>query len=78
MKNILIKINYDGTNFHGFQMQPDERTVEGEINLGIEKTVKHPVKIFYAGRTDKGVHAEGQYANFYSDTTIDIGNLPRF
>ena len=45
MKNILIKINYDGTNFHGFQVQPDERTVEGEINLGIEKTIKHPVKI---------------------------------
>ena len=77
MKNILIKINYDGTNFHGFQLQPDERTVEGELNLGIEKTVKHPVKIFYAGRTDRGVHAEGQYANFYSNTTIDIGNLPK-
>ena len=42
MKNILIKINYDGTNFHGFQLQPNERTVEGELNLGIEKTVKHP------------------------------------
>ena len=75
--NILIKITYDGTNFHGFQSQPDERTVEGELNKGLVKTLKEEVKVFYAGRTDRGVHALGQYANFYSDTTIDIGNLPK-
>ena len=75
--NILIKITYDGTNFHGFQIQPDERTVEGELNKGLAKTLKEEVKVFYAGRTDRGVHALGQYANFYSDTTIDIGNLPK-
>ncbi|NMW84764.1 tRNA pseudouridine(38-40) synthase TruA [Peptoniphilus sp. AGMB00490] len=75
--NILIKITYDGTNFHGFQLQPDERTVEGELNKGLAKTLNKEVKIFYAGRTDRGVHALGQYANFYSDTTIDIGNLPK-
>lgn len=75
--NILIKITYDGTNFHGFQSQPDERTVEGELNKGLAKTLKEEVKVFYAGRTDRGVHALGQYANFYSDTTIDIGNLPK-
>ncbi|CAG7591068.1 tRNA pseudouridine synthase A [Peptoniphilus tyrrelliae] len=75
--NILIKITYDGTNFHGFQIQPDKRTVEGELNKGLAKTLKEEVKVFYAGRTDRGVHALGQYANFYSDTTIDIGNLPK-
>lgn len=75
--NILIKITYDGTNFHGFQLQPNERTVEGELNKGLAKTLNKEVKIFYAGRTDRGVHALGQYANFYSDTTIDIGNLPK-
>ncbi|MCI5644022.1 tRNA pseudouridine(38-40) synthase TruA [Peptoniphilus sp. SGI.035] len=75
--NILIKITYDGTKFHGFQLQPDERTVEGELNKGLAKTLNKEVKIFYAGRTDRGVHALGQYANFYSDTTIDIGNLPK-
>ena len=75
--NILIKITYDGTNFHGFQIQPDERTVEGELNKGLAKTLKEEVKVFYAGRTDRGVHALGQYANFYSETTIDIGNLPK-
>lgn len=75
--NILIKITYVGTNFHGFQIQPDKRTVEGELNKGLAKTLKEEVKVFYAGRTDRGVHALGQYANFYSDTTIDIGNLPK-
>ena len=75
--NILIKITYDGTKFHGFQVQPDERTVEGELNKALKKTLKEEVKVFYAGRTDRGVHALGQYANFYSDTTIDIGNLPK-
>lgn len=75
--NILIKITYDGTKFHGFQLQPDERTVEGELNKGLAKTLNKEIKIFYAGRTDRGVHALGQYANFYSDTTIDIGNLPK-
>lgn len=75
--NILIKIVYDGTNFYGFQYQPDKRTVENELTLGIQNTIKEKTKIYYAGRTDRGVHALGQYANFKSDTTIDIGNLPR-
>lgn len=75
--NILIKIIYDGTNFHGFQYQPDRRTVEGELNIGLLKTFKKEIKIYYAGRTDRGVHALGQYANFHVDTTIDIGNLPK-
>lgn len=75
--NILIKISYDGTNFYGFQNQPDRRTVEGELALGIKKTLKKDTKIYYAGRTDRGVHAIGQYANFHADTTIDIGNLPK-
>ena len=75
--NILIKIVYDGTNFYGFQYQPDKRTIENELTLGIQNTIKEKTKIYYAGRTDRGVHALGQYANFKSDTTIDIGNLPR-
>lgn len=77
MKNILLKVTYDGTNFFGFQSQPDKRTVEGVLSQGIRDTVKEDTKIYYAGRTDRGVHALGQYANFKSDTTIDIGNLPK-
>ncbi|RVU54112.1 tRNA pseudouridine(38-40) synthase TruA [Anaerosphaera multitolerans] len=75
--NILLKVCYDGTSYHGFQIQPDLVTVEGVLKKAIEKTVLHEVKLYTAGRTDKGVHAMGQCVNFYSDTTIDIGNLPK-
>ncbi len=77
MKNVLLKISYDGTNYHGYQIQPRESTVEGELNIAIEKTTGEKVKLYSAGRTDTGVHAIGQYANFYTNTNIDIGNLPK-
>ncbi len=75
--NIKLTVAYDGTNYNGFQIQPDVKTVEGVLNRAIEKTVKHEVKLMSAGRTDRGVHAMGQVVNFFSDTSIDIGNLPK-
>lgn len=75
--NILIKITYDGTAYHGYQMQKNLKTVELELTKAISKTLKKKTKIYSAGRTDRGVHALGQYANFFADTTINIGNLPR-
>lgn len=75
--NIRLKVTYDGTKFYGFQKQPKLKTVESVLTKAIEDTVKHKVKLFYSGRTDRGVHALGQYVNFYSKTTIDLGNLPR-
>ncbi|CDZ75155.2 tRNA pseudouridine synthase A [Peptoniphilus sp. ING2-D1G] len=72
-----LTVAYDGTNYNGFQIQPDVKTVEGVLNKAIEKTVKHEVKLMSAGRTDRGVHAIGQVVNFFSDTSIDIGNLPK-
>lgn len=75
--NIKLTVAYDGTAYFGFQKQPDFNSVEEELELAIIEAVKHPVKIFMAGRTDKGVHAMGQIVNFFSETSIDIGNLPR-
>lgn len=77
MKNILLKISYDGTNYHGYQIQPREKTVERELNIALEKTTGEKIKLYSAGRTDGGVHAIGQYANFYTNTNIDVGNLPK-
>lgn len=79
MRNILLTIAYDGADFHGYQDQypKDLRTVEGLLKSAIEKTVGHPVALQSAGRTDKGVHAMAQRANFHSDTPIDLGNLPK-
>lgn len=77
MRNIVLTIAYDGSNYHGYQEQPGYITVEEKLRVAVEKTVMHSVKLFMAGRTDKGVHALGQTVNFYSDTNIDIKNLPK-
>ncbi len=77
MDNIKLTIQYDGTGFHGWQIQPTLRTVEETVKKAVEETVGHEITLYGSGRTDKGVHAMGQVANFKTETTIDLGNLPR-
>ena len=75
MRNILLTISYDGTDFCGWQRQDDKdggeanRTVQGEVEKALEKLHKEKITLYGSGRTDSGVHALGQAANFY--TTID-------
>ena len=64
MFNYLIKIEYDGTRYVGWQFQKNGISVQGTVEKILRKVIKQKVKIIGAGRTDKGVHAEGQYANF--------------
>ncbi len=66
-RNIRITVAYDGTDFAGWQVQKNTRTVQGAIEEALEKMHGHPVRIRGAGRTDSGVHATGQVANFFSD-----------
>ncbi|MBR4374375.1 MAG: tRNA pseudouridine(38-40) synthase TruA [Treponema sp.] len=72
MKNILLNISYDGTDFCGWQRQDfadkgkSVRTVQGKIEDALEKILKQKVKLYGSGRTDSGVHAAGQAANFFS------------
>ena len=73
MRNILLTISYDGTDFCGWQRQDDaatggeaERTVQGEVEKALEKIHKEPTTLYGSGRTDSGVHALAQAANFYS------------
>ena len=71
MENILLKISYDGTDFCGWQRQDingkqGERTVQGEIEKVLEKLFKQKTSLYGSGRTDSGVHAFAQAANFYS------------
>lgn len=67
----LIKFSYDGTNFFGYQKQPNKRTVEGELERALFNINNHTeTKIFSSGRTDRGVHAFGQTAHF--DLNVDI------
>jgi tRNA pseudouridine38-40 synthase len=65
-----VIVNYDGTNFNGFQRQKDYRSVEAEIESVLEKMHKEKIRIIGAGRTDKGVHALGQVFHFDSDLKI--------
>jgi tRNA pseudouridine38-40 synthase len=74
-RNISLVLEYDGTNYHGWQCQPNAKTLQGMVQRGIEKILDHPVKIYAAGRTDTGVHAFGQVINFYTEKAIDITSI---
>jgi tRNA pseudouridine38-40 synthase len=76
MRNIKLTIAYDGTEFHGFQMQPDLRTVQGVLQETIERVTSHPVSIIGSGRTDAGVHARAQVVNFHTTSRIPVEKWP--
>ena len=61
--NFKLLIQYDGTDFHGWQIQGGERTIQGELERVIGMLEDSEVKVIGSGRTDAGVHAEGQVAN---------------
>lgn len=70
MKNFKLTIEYDGTGFHGWQRQKDDRTVQGTIEAALETMTRQRVVLNGSGRTDAGVHALGQVANFRCETTL--------
>ena len=72
-RNIKLIIAYDGADYSGWQRQDDkEKTVQGTIECALQQMHGHSVNITGAGRTDAGVHATGQVANFYTD----IASIP--
>lgn len=64
MVNVKLTLSYDGTDYHGFQEQENAVTVAGELTRAIRETTGENIKLICAGRTDSGVHAEGQVVNF--------------
>lgn len=71
MDRLKCIISYDGTNFSGFQVQPNQRTIQGDIETALKKLHKeHHIRIYASGRTDTGVHAHGQVIHFDSPLSI--------
>lgn len=75
VRNVKITVEYDGTNFYGWQKQPGLRTIQGTIEESIKKILQEDIKIIGASRTDRGVHAIGQVANFLTNTEIKLNIL---
>ena len=67
MKRILLTIEYDGTAYSGWQIQPERRTVQGEIETALSRLTGETVSVTGSGRTDAGVHALKQTAHFDLD-----------
>lgn len=74
-RNILLKLEYRGTNFEGWQIQARGRTVQGVLSDKLRMFLKEDVKPLGSGRTDAGVHALGQYANFVTSSGMEPGRI---
>lgn len=76
MKNIALRIMFDGSNYHGWQVQKSDTTVAGTLESVLSRICEHPVKINGCGRTDAGVHAERYCANYKTSSNIPDDRLP--
>src|ERR1700678_479786 len=77
MRRIKILISYDGSDFHGWQVQPGLPTIQGALEQVIAEIEGQPVQVAGSGRTDAGVHAVAQVAAFSIENPIPVDNLRR-
>ena len=75
-RNIKLTVEYDGTNYHGWQSQINAVSIQDTLEHVLAKVTGHSVSIIGAGRTDAGVHALGQVANFLTTCSIPIEKIP--
>ncbi|MUV38115.1 tRNA pseudouridine(38-40) synthase [Lentibacillus sp. JNUCC-1] len=78
MNKLKCTISYDGAGFNGYQIQPGQRTVQGELEHALYRMhKKNPIRVMASGRTDTGVHAKGQVIHFISPLTMPEANWKR-
>ena len=75
-RNIALRLMYDGTAYHGWQVQKTERTVAETLEGALTRLCGHDVKVTGCGRTDAGVHALRYCANFRTDCTVPTDRFP--
>ena len=76
MRNIRLDICYDGTRYNGWQRQTShDNTIQGKIETALSRILGGPIEISASGRTDTGVHARGQVANFHTDAAMSCAEL---
>ena len=77
MRTIKLTLAYDGTEFHGWQVQPRGPTIQATLMEAVEQVTGARVAVDASGRTDAGVHALGQVASFHTESTIPVASLAR-
>jgi tRNA pseudouridine38-40 synthase len=75
MRNIRLNLEYDGTEFQGWQKQPGARTVQGTLETAIQIVCRHPADVVGCARTDAGVHALGYVASFRTESDMPASRL---
>lgn len=76
MRNIRLDICYDGTRYNGWQRQTShDNTIQGKLETALSRILDEPIEISASGRTDTGVHARGQVANFHTASGMDCAQL---
>jgi len=75
--NLVLIIEYDGTNYFGWQSQPNRRSVQSVLTQALSSILNQPIVLHASGRTDAGVHALGQVANCRVELTLEISTLFR-
>ena len=76
MRNIRLDICYDGTRYRGWQRLPGkDDTIQGKLETALSRILGEPIEISGSGRTDAGVHAQGQVANFHCESQLPCGEI---
>src|SRR5690349_12812747 len=77
MRHIKLTIAYDGTGFHGWQVQPDMPTVQGALNDAVSRITQENIVVHGASRTDTGVHALAQVGHFRTHSNLSAAEFQR-
>ncbi len=79
MRNIRILLQYDGSRYQGWQKQVStDNTIQGKLETLLTKMCGEPIEVQASGRTDAGVHARGQVANFHTGSTMELGQMQAY